>query len=172
MKYLFVATSLLFLSVTHAKVTCEGEDKSSWIRERRTSQEDDVLFKYGESLFGKLARCDGKITQEFDGQQFGTITFYFGSAGKLSIETQPPESSREILESLAGFSNEAAAIEKLKSHTAKVGLKIDWSKKPEIKKSAGIETHRFWDPDAGLNGQGILTYKNKKLIGIGYSMTL
>lgn len=172
MKYSFVVSLIFITTVGFAKTVCTGETTDGWVKERRANIENSVLFKYGVTQFGEFTSCMAEIAQESDGNHFGTIAFNFKNSVKLTVENMPPETSIVKIESEKGFPNESEAIAKLKEVTAKAGLKIDWSKPPEIVKSKDIQIKKYWDPSPGINGQGFFNYNGKMLVGIGYSMAL
>jgi hypothetical protein len=155
------------LMISHVAIANERD----WVRDQRAKCESHLLFKYAEKLFGEPANYIGKVDLASSGEKFGILAFKFKNGAKLTFETLQPETSRVELECEKGFPDENEAIAKLKGATAKTGLKIDWSK-PQIKSVEGNEIKTYWDPEPGINGQGFLEYRAKKLIRIGYSMAL
>ena len=99
------------------------------------------------------------------------MKFYFKKLAIISSETSPPESSVLKIEALNGFKNESKAIEKLKEAVKKSGLKMNWDK-PDVTHSGSEQTKTYWDLEEGTNGRLFLTYKDSKLVSIGYGMAL
>lgn len=165
--FLFASFSLC------AKVECTGKDKDkAWINERYKNDQTANIFRFGLSQFGELIKCSGQRTYLEEGDDFGDMTYVFKNSAKLTIRSAAPEVTDYSLVSEQGFANEAEAIKKLKDFIASTGLKIDWSK-PESYKDKGREQRIFRNAkDEDTNCFAILGYKSKKLVEIGYGMTL
>lgn len=161
-----------FSSAAFAKppIVCQGEAKSAWVKERRELIASHPLFQYAQAKFGPFVTCLGKVTSEFDGAEFGELRFKFKRGATLTLGTMSPEASEVGLEVPRGFADEREAIAKLREAVTRTGLNIDWAKQPETSASGNEKTQSYWDLEPGLNAKARLTYRDGRLVRIGYGM--
>lgn len=156
---------------THRRA-CEGPDADPWVSDFRTRVESyDRLYRFAVERFGAPTSCEGQITMEFDGANFGSLRFGFAGGMSYSVESMPPETSIAFLRAPGGFVDVDAVRSLLEAHTAAIGLAIDWSA-PEIGEEDGEVVHTFWDPEPGLNASASLIFIGDALVGIRVSMAL
>lgn len=151
---------------------CEGPAVDPWVSDFRSRVESyDALYQLAVERYGPRSECEGAVTMEFDGVNFGSLIFGFRGGITYSVETMPPESSVRVLRAPGGFDEPEQVQQALRDYASGIGLAIDWST-PEISEEAGEVIHRFWDPEPGLNASGFLIFLDDTLVGIGSSMAL
>jgi hypothetical protein len=92
----------------------DAPDQDPWVtglRDRVVSGDD--LAAFAAEFFGPHESCRGAVTTEFDGMKFGGIRLSYPSGATLLLETMPPEISRVVLRTDAGFDDEGAARQAL-----------------------------------------------------------
>jgi hypothetical protein len=152
---------------------CDDPGVDPWIGELR----DRVLSYDGLALwaveaYGAPTSCDGAVTDEFDGAQFGAVTLGFAEGVALTVETMPPEVSIVSLRAPGGFADESAVLQSLRAYTAARGLAIDWDAPPETSVDGDESTATYWDPEAGLNGSASVVTVDAVLVEVRVSMAL
>jgi len=151
---------------------CEGPDVDPWVSDFRSRVESyDALYQLAVERYGPPSECEGAVTMEFDGVNFGSLIFGFRGGITYSVETMPPESSVRVLRAPGGFEEPEQVQQALRDYASGIGLAIDWST-PEVSEEAGEVIHRFWDPEPGLNASGFLIFLDDTLVGIGSSLAL
>lgn len=151
---------------------CDGAEAAPWVtRTRHYVVSYDQLARIAVKRYGPPLSCEGKVTSEFDGEQFGVVRFRFKGGATFSMETQPPETSIASLSDSTGLSDEMALRDTLRSYTDQIGLDIDWSK--PIISTEGIErTETSWDPDDGMNASARLVFRRDTLVSVRVSLAL
>jgi hypothetical protein len=151
---------------------CEGPDADPWVAGlRERSMSSDMLASYAAKLYGPPVSCEGAVTSEFDGSQFGMVRLDFSKGVTFTAETMPPETSIVTLRSPSGFEDEASARQALGAYCASVGLRIDWTAPTETKEG-DERVQSFWDPDPGVNGSASFIFSGDTLVALRFSMAL
>lgn len=157
---------------TTGLVACVGPDVDPWVvaTAERVARFDG-LFAFALEQFGEANGCTGRVTDEFDGARFGTVTWTFGGGATFSLTTMPPETSIVRLRHADGFGDSVAASAALRAYADAVGVAIDWSA-PEVSLEGEGEVQSFWDPDSGLNASASLMFVADALVEVRFSMAL
>lgn len=156
-----------------AQVACEGPDgDDAWVTDFR----DRVLAYNGLAAFataeyGASLSCEGRVTMEFDGRSYGTLTVGFPDGVSLVVETQPIETSIVTLRAPAGFDDAERVEEALRAYAERVGVSIDWSR-PERSAEDGASVQSFRDPEEGLNASASMATAEGRLVAVRFSMAL
>lgn len=169
---LALATVGLSPGRSEVPVPCDAPDAPRWVvqlRDRMTGR--DGLVRYAIERHGPPRTCDGSVTAEFDGMEFGELRLGFADGVTFEVETLPPESSIVTLRVPGGFGDEAAARLLLQTYTARVGVDIDWGA-AMVTMVDGERIHTFQDPDDGLNATGSLIFRGDRLVGLRFSLAL
>jgi hypothetical protein len=154
------------------EAACEGPDVDPWITEFRDRVlAYDGLARFAVGRYGSPIACEGTVTGEFDGANYGTLRLSFSGGVNLEVQSMPPEISITTLGAPAGFDDEAAVRQALEAHVRDIGLAIDWSE-PELGTDGASVVHTFWDEDPGLNASASLVFENDRLVAVRVSMAL
>lgn len=151
---------------------CDGPGADPWVTALRDRViAFDGLARYAVTRRGPPLRCEGSVTAEFDGGQFGFVRMGFGNGMTLHVETMPPETQIVTLRDSSGFADVAGARRALQTYAADFGVSIDWT--------APIETRddrerilTFRDPDPGLNSSAALVFAGTVLVALRFSAAL
>lgn len=151
---------------------CDGPDATSWVaafRDRVLSY--DALAAFAVAEFGAPVACEGDVTTEFDGADYGILVLTFGSGVSLRVETQPIETSIVTLRAPGGFEDPATVETALREYTEGIGVAIDWD--AGRASAAGAETvTTYRDPDPGLNASAELLRSGPRLVAVRFAMAL
>ena len=151
---------------------CDGPDADSWVSDFR-----DRTLAYNEiarsavERWGAPTACEGAVTTEFDGVQFGFVRLTFEEGVTVEVETMPIETSITVLRAVDGFADAAAVEESVRAAAADIGLEVDWAT-PEVTSEGDRTTRTYWDPESGLNASVALVYRGDTLIEARISMAL
>lgn len=151
---------------------CDGPDGNPWVsalRDRVLAY--NGLARYAVERHGTALTCEGAVTAEFDGNQFGMVRLRFAGDVTLTVETMPPEASVVMLRSVSGFEDADAVRHALRDYVSGAGIAVDWTT-PEETEENGERVLTFWDPTPGLNGSASLIYRGDVLVAIRFSMAL
>ena len=153
-------------------ISCESPMADSWTKARRDGLlARNELVGYAAELYGPPESCEGAVDAEFDGQEFGTLNLGFSEGVTFRLQTMPPESGTVTLRVPPGFEDEETAKGVLRTHSARVGVEIDWTI-PEVTMEGAERVTSFWDPDQGLNARASFIYLDGKLVGLRFSLAL
>ena len=149
---------------------CEGPDADAWVVEAgERARSYDGLLRFSIEEFGPPVECDGKVTDEFDGGEFGMVLFRFSAGTTFEIETMPPSVGIVTLRHPVGFDDPAKVLEAVRRYATGLGLSIDWED-PERSSEGQERTERYWDPDPGLNASVSLTWSAGSLLAVRVSL--
>lgn len=151
---------------------CDAPDAPAWIAHTQSFVlKYDQLAGFAVEHFGPPTSCEGKVTGEFDGTDFGMVRLRFPGGATFEMETQPPEASVASLTDSSGFDDETAVRDVLKKYTDEIGLEIDWS--DTTFSAEGTErSETYWDPDDGMNASAGLVFRRDTLISVRVSLAL
>jgi len=151
---------------------CDAPDVAPWVtRLRDRVLSFDRLALHAVELYGPPVTCEGAVTSEFDGVEFGVVRLGFAGGAWFEIETLPPEASIAILRSPAGFPDEDEARRVLAAYCDEVGVEIDWTVPATA--TDGVERiEAYTDPDDGLNASASFVFRDDTLIGLRLSLSL
>lgn len=159
-------------SGTAPAAPCDAPDTDTFVRDlRERTLAYDELAAFAVERYGDPLACEGEVTTEFDGAEFGTLRLTFPDGVTLDVETMPPATSIHTLRRTVAFEDEAEMRDLLQRRAARIGLSIDWET-PEVTNDGDREEQRYWDPDTGLNASAVLVYEAGALIAVGMSMAL
>jgi len=168
-----VAADATDLQRSEASAPCDGPGAHPWV----TGLRDRVIAfnqmaTYAIERHGAPVSCEGAVTAEFDGAQFGTLGLRFAGGMTLTVETMPPEAQIIILRSNSGFDDEVTARSVLESYAESFGLSVDWTTPTEETTEDSERVQSFWDPTAGLNGSASLVVAGGTLVALRFSAAL
>lgn len=149
---------------------CDDPSVEPWVAQavERVRAYDDLLA-FAVARFGEPTECEGAVTSEFDGAQFGIVRFDFAQGQAFELETMPPAVSIVTLEAFSGFDDPEGVVEAVRLYATGRGLSIDWDESEQGSIEDG-ETEQFWDPDPGLNASVTLTRRDGRLVAVRVSM--
>jgi hypothetical protein len=155
-----------------AQTPCEGPGADPWVvdfRDRVLAYSS--LAAFAAATHGPPVSCQGAITMEFDGANYGSLELAYAGGVTLTVETQPIETSIVTLRSEPGFADPAAVRAALRAYTEGIGVAIDWDS-PDITTEGPESVETFWDPEAGLNASASLLNSDGRLVAVRFSMAL
>lgn len=148
---------------------CDAANVDSWVAlEAERVRGHDDLFGFAASEFGLPVRCDGMVTQELDGVEFGRVTFRFPDGESFERETMPPAVVIVTLARRSGFDDVEKVRRAVQDYADASGLSIDWTS-PDRTEVGHLVTEQYWDPDPGLNGSATLTWSSGALVSVRVS---
>ena len=151
---------------------CDGPDADPWVtslRDRVLSY--DELVGFAVEAYGAPLTCEGAVSTEFDGMEFGSLRLTFSEGATFQVETMPPETSVARLSAPSGFADEVRARQVLQAYAERIGLELDWTA-PEITVLGDERVETYWDPDPGLNASASHVYSGDSLVALRFSMAL
>jgi len=155
----------------NGKTQSHSKEQEDWLAKWRADFEEDQLYLYAKKLFKTQVDCKAKVTDTYNGQNFGTLLFIFAGDNELKLETFPPESSRITFRVPKGFPDEQEAHMVLEQYVRKIGVSLDWSK-PEQNIIGTERILSFNTLESGDNATAFQVYQNRMLIEIGFSKAL
>ncbi|GMV03936.1 MAG: hypothetical protein AMXMBFR53_02180 [Gemmatimonadota bacterium] len=160
----------ILLLFSLASAPCEGPGVDPWLaglHQRVTA--DDGLALFAARAYGEPTACEGGVTAEFDGLEFGRMTLTYPGGITLEVETFPPESSVVTLRAPLGFADADVIRGVLRDYVARIGLSVDWST-PTVTTEGADTVHTFHDPLPGLNASASLFLRDGGIVGVRVSM--
>lgn len=150
---------------------CDGPGIDPWVSEvRERLLTYNSMVNYAVGRFGPPLTCEGSVTSEFDGAQFGTLQFEFAQGVTFQLKTQPPETSVTTLRAPKGLEEDTMRA-LLEGYSANVGVQIDWSASTVTTQGAE-RTESYWDPDEGLNASASLVFRGDTVVAVRFSIAL
>jgi hypothetical protein len=149
-----------------------ARDADPWVtslRDRVLSY--DELVGFAVEAYGAPLTCEGAVSTEFDGMEFGSLRLTFSEGATFQVETMPPETSVARLSAPSGFADEVRARQVLQAYAERIGLELDWTA-PEITVLGDERVETYWDPDPGLNASASHVYSGDSLVALRFSMAL
>jgi len=151
---------------------CDTPQADAWVTHLRDRVlQFDLLAKYAVQRYGLPISCEGSVTAEYDGSEFGILRLGFEGGASFEIETQPPETSIATLRNPAGFADEDAARRTLEAYCDDIGVDIDWTV-DETTVDGDERLVTYSDPEEGLNAMASLIYRGGTLVGLRFSLAL
>lgn len=149
---------------------CDGENADPWVAATaERARNHDGLLHFAIGKLGQPVECEGRVTDEFDSESFGTVLFRFSEGATFELETMPPSVSIVTLRDSGGFDEPAEVLEALRSYTVGRGLSIVWED-PERSAGGDEVIEQFWDPEPGLNASASLTWSSGVLVSVRVSL--
>jgi hypothetical protein len=142
----------------HACVKCSNVAKDPWleaIAERIRTH--DSLFRRLVAVHGPPSFCQGRSSQQFEGQSFGSVTFGWRHGLSFSVQTFPPESSIIQLSMRDGFSDKNDLLLQIQDSLEDRGITIDWARS-RVRLTTTGWTEEFASASTDLNAQVTLDY--------------
>jgi pimeloyl-ACP methyl ester carboxylesterase len=157
---------------TGSMPACAGPDADPWVTELRDRVLGfDELVAFAVQAYGAPLDCEGEVSAEFDGMEFGSVRLDFSEGVSFEVETLPPETSAATLSAPSGFADQVLARQMLQVYAERIGVEIDWAV-PEITTEGDERVETFRDPDPGLNASASHVYSGDSLIALRFSMAL
>ena len=155
-----------------AAVPCDHADADPWIAEAGVR-----LMEAGSRTAALLEghgdpdRCEGVVTQRFEGVTYGSITLTFTGGVEYSIATMPFETTIQKLVAVNGFPDEERLRERVRLYMDGVGFHIRWDD-PTIEEDNGSRTEMYRDPEPGMNALVSFVRRDDRLVRVGISWSL
>ena len=156
-----------------AKCSNVAKDADPWLEAiAERIRRSDGLFRQLVSAHGLPSSCQGGATEQFDGQQFGSVSFGWRDGLSFTVRTLPPESSIVELKMRGGFPDKDGLFRQVQAYVQDRGLVIDWAK-PRVHSTPTERTEEFASASPRINASVILTYDaDTRLVSVGIRLAL